>query len=266
MRAAIPIQPTLAHAWNPDKTDPRGWFMSEKLDGVRCIYKDGMFFTRTGKTINAPKFFTKYLTKNKVILDGEIYGGYGNFDKTSGICRKKKAVAADWKTLTYQIFDVVDYRDCKACERQEIIKSVIGRSKYHKIVKQRICRGAADVAEFLKEVEARGGEGVMLRDTQAVYEFKRSHSLLKVKTFKDLDARVVEHKKGSGKYKRKLGAVVCEMSDGKRFKCGSGFTDAQRESPPSIGTLITVKYFELTKAKIPRFPSYVGVRAEQDLS
>lgn len=255
----------LAHSWNVDIC-PRLWLMSEKFDGVRCICKNGKLFTRTGKAINAPSFFTSGL-KNNVIYDGEIFGGYGNFDKTSGICRKKTPVTAEWKKLTYEIFDVVDTRfSRKAYKRQEMLTQAVRKnSKYHNVVKQIRCKGKDHLFAFLKEVEKRGGEGIMLRDDMSYYEHKRSRSLLKVKSFKDIDARVVDHQKGKGKNKRRLGAVVCELQGGKRFKCGSGFSDAQRNNPPKIGSLITVKYFEMTATNTPRFPTFVGVRAEQDM-
>jgi DNA ligase-1 len=254
----------LAHTWVPTKIDPKGWLMSEKLDGVRATFSNGIFRTRTGRLINVPRFFKTSLPKH-IILDGEIFGGYGTFDKTSGICRKKEPVVAEWKTLSYAIFDVIDFQ-LSAFERNELLYKNIPKDRtYHKVLPQIMCKGRSHVRQFLKKIESRGGEGVMLKKGESMYESKRSHSLLKLKSFKDMDVCVIDHTKGTGKNKRKLGAIVCQMPSGKRFKCGSGFTDAQRENPPKLGSLITIKYFELTKGKIPRFPTYVGIRAEQDL-
>ena len=36
----IDIKLMLANVYDPEKVDPTGWYMSEKLDGVRC-YFDG---------------------------------------------------------------------------------------------------------------------------------------------------------------------------------------------------------------------------------
>jgi len=41
---------------------------------------------------------------------------------------------------------------------------------------------------------------------------------------------------------------------------GTGFSDAERESPPPIGAIITYRFQELSDGGVPRFPSYVGVR------
>ena len=254
------ISPILAHAYTG--TNPRGWWMSEKLDGVRCIAQGGKLYTRTGNPIHAPIFFTKDLPH--VILDGEIYGTADNFDTVSGICRRKEPLDSDWEGLTYRVFDVVD-ATLPFEERQKQLRKVLPRSPYLKIVYQTKCKGKGHLKSTVKRIERKGGEGVMLRKSKSMYVFKRSRTLLKVKSFKDMDAYVVGHEIATkGKHKRKVGALLCE-ADGVQFRCGSGLTDAQRAEPPPIGSLITVKYFQMTKNKKPRFPTYVGMRAEQDM-
>ncbi len=56
------------------------------------------------------------------------------------------------------------------------------------------------------------------------------------------------------------------MADGTTFSVGTGFSDAEREKPPPVGSLITFRYQELSEAGVPRFPSFVGVRAEAALA
>jgi DNA ligase-1 len=53
-----------------------------------------------------------------------------------------------------------------------------------------------------------------------------------------------------------------ELADGTTFAVGTGFSDAERENPPPIGSTISFRYQELSDGGVPRFPSYVGVRAE----
>ena len=38
----------LADVYDPDKVDPTGWYMSEKLDGVRCYWDGDKFYSRAG--------------------------------------------------------------------------------------------------------------------------------------------------------------------------------------------------------------------------
>ncbi len=106
----------------------------------------------------------------------------------------------------------------------------------------------------------------MLRRADSCYESGRSMTLLKVKSFHDAEARVLKHLEGSGRHKGRLGALFVEMADGTTFSVGTGFSDAERENPPALGSLITFRYQELTEGGVPRFPSYVGVRADISFS
>jgi DNA ligase-1 len=53
-----------------------------------------------------------------------------------------------------------------------------------------------------------------------------------------------------------------ELPDGTRFSIGTGFSDAQRERPPAVGSIVTFRYQELSDRGVPRFPSFVRVRQE----
>jgi DNA ligase 1 len=54
-----------------------------------------------------------------------------------------------------------------------------------------------------------------------------------------------------------MGALMVRNNEGIEFKIGSGFTDADRRNPPKIGSIVTYKYYELTKNGKPRFPIYL---------
>ena len=100
----------------------------------------------------------------------------------------------------------------------------------------------------------------MLRRAGSRYEGGRSATLLKVKSFHDAEARVLKHQEGAGRHKGRLGALLVEMADGTTFAVGTGFSDAERDDPPPVGSLITFRYQELSEGGVPRFPSYVGVQ------
>ena len=40
------IEVMLAHNYDPNKHEPKGWLMSEKLDGVRCYWDGSAMYTR----------------------------------------------------------------------------------------------------------------------------------------------------------------------------------------------------------------------------
>ena len=47
---------------------------------------------------------------------------------------------------------------------------------------------------------------------------------------------------------------------------GGAFSDNERAAPPAIGATITVRYQELSDGGVPRFPSYLGIRADAPLA
>lgn len=58
--------------------------MSEKLDGVRCVWTGEAMFTRNGNPFYPPAFFTEGLPKD-VVLDGELFLERGEFQKAMSI-------------------------------------------------------------------------------------------------------------------------------------------------------------------------------------
>lgn len=61
----------LAKSYEPEKHDPSGWLMSEKLDGVRCYWNGSKMYTRNGNSFYAPKEWQDKLPK--IALDGELW-------------------------------------------------------------------------------------------------------------------------------------------------------------------------------------------------
>jgi DNA ligase 1 len=137
---------------------------------------------------------------------------------------------------------------------------------FARLLDQERCTGLAHLREELTRIESLGGEGLMLREPGSLYEAGRSTTLLKVKSFRDAEARVVDHVPGKGRHKGRLGALVVELPDGTSFSVGTGFSDAQRNQPPAIGSTITFRYQELTDGGVPRFPSFVRVCDERKRS
>ena len=53
-----------------------------------------------------------------------------------------------------------------------------------------------------------------------------------------------------------------QLPDGRRFRLGSGLTDAQRANPPPIGSLVTYRYNGLTSKGLPRFARFQRLRLD----
>ena len=112
----------------------------------------------------------------------------------------------------------------------------------------------------LEEMVKAGGEGLMLHRADAQYTTGRSDVLLKMKLWHDAEATVIGHQPGKGKHLGRLGALRVRTEDGVEFMLGTGVSDADRQNPPPIGTIITFRYRELTSRGLPRFASFYRVR------
>lgn len=110
------------------------------------------------------------------------------------------------------------------------------------VLKQTKCVNKEELATLMDSICGGKGEGVMLKDPKSLYEGRRSMSLLKVKRFEDAEAKVIGHLRGTGRCETMCGAIRVREKDGKEFKIGSGFTDAQRIKPPKKGSIVTFKF------------------------
>jgi DNA ligase-1 len=160
-----------------------------------------------------------------------------------------------WNELTYNIFEVPE-AEGNLIQRLSNVKE----SRYLKLIKQIKVKNKKHLQNFLKTIEDKKGEGVVVRDGSLPYYTGRDNNSLKVKSFLDDECIVVEHLSGKGKYKNKLGSIKCKLKSGRIIKIGSGFSDPQRKKPPKLGSIITFKYYGFTSKGNPRFPVFLRER------
>jgi DNA ligase-1 len=243
----------LAKNWTG--SDPTGWWLSEKLDGVRAVWDCRTLTTRTGQPIHAPQWFVNSLPQGEH-LDGELWIERGHFQETLGIVRSDDAGQA-WHRVRYAVFDAPaalgGFEDRMAALMDAL---AVGAGPAF-MLPQRQCNGQDDLRQELARIEGQGGEGVMLRQPGSTHERKRSGTLLKVKTFHDAEATVIGYESGTGRNASTIGAVVAKLPDGTEFRISSGLTDQLRVKPPAVGTVITFRFQEFMDSGAPRFPSYL---------
>jgi DNA ligase-1 len=239
------------------------YWVSEKLDGVRAYWDGKHLISRQGNRFNAPTWFTAGFPD--VPLDGELWGGRGTFEQVSGTVRQLTPTDDDWKHVRYMVFDL-PVAELTFNQRLVNLTNVLNeRAIPHlQVVAQFKVKDQSALTAELERVMEEGGEGLMLHRGESFYHASRSDDLLKLKTYDDAEARVIAHLPGKGKYTGMMGALSVETPDGRRFKIGTGFTDAVRADPPPIGTWVTYKYFGLTNKNIPRFASFLRVRYDFD--
>lgn len=116
-----------------------------------------------------------------------------------------------------------------------------------------------------------GWEGLMIKNWDAVYEFKRSKNLLKMKLMDSIDLSVIDVYEGTGKYKGMLGGVYVDF-EGNSVGVGSGWSDEQRiyywaHKNEIVGKTIEISYQAVSKNKNGgrslSFPVVKGIRQDK---
>jgi DNA ligase-1 len=250
---------TLAKSYE-GKVDLTHYWVSEKLDGVRAYWDGQALISKQGHPFPAPHWFTKDFPSQP--LDGELWLARSQFQQLLSIVSKKRAIDREWQQVKYYVFDLPQNKKSFSM-RLKRLKEAVDKtdSLYLTTAHQFRVADKAELQQALKNVVAKGGEGLMLHRDDAVYRAGRNRDVLKVKPYYDAEATVISYIAGKGKFSGMLGSIVVEMPEGLQFRIGTGFTNKQRRVPPPIGSLVTYKYHGKTDKGIPKFASFLRMRA-----
>lgn len=290
--------PMLAKKYEGTITKDDAYYITEKLDGNRCIAKfvDGQwtFTSRNGKLMHVN--FDMSGLDTDFVYDGEVLSPEqtaasiaraqgvfkkmgGDFNTTSGDINKHTLD----KKLVYNIFDVQEmwtqYKDRRAVLNTMVptgndVRILPILKKYDKSIDPAIYN-------LLDDVVKSGGEGLMINTSSGLYVPKRTDDLLKVKQVQTIDMKVVDTEFGTGKYELCVGYIYCEatLPNGSKISCkvGTGLSDEQRTRwamypMDIIGKIVEVAYFSLSQSKNTygttqyslRFPRLKKVRTDKN--
>lgn len=251
---------------------------SRKFDGKRMYVMDGIANSRSNKPCKvAPISHILVQLKDcqKLTFDGEIlyFDEEGKEDFQKGI----SLTSSDERTfecnnLYFVIFDMIpteffklkkaqvpfelEYESlCTYFEAKESKRfgySVL-ETKYSNIL---IARQERDSSYFQYLRKQHKWEGLMYRNADVPYQFKRTKNLLKIKDMKDAEFQIAGLMEGTGRNNSRLGALLVKYKDGV-VGVGSGFSDADRKliwqhrqlftsSRFSLAFDVKVQYFEET--------------------
>ena len=265
-----------------------------KLDGVRVLticYPDGTVtqFSRNGKEFHNFEHIKQQISKieftQAMVLDGEVMSSSFQ-DLMKQVHRKDNVEASD---AVLHLFDIVPLSEfnggsstkTQLARSQELAdwytahKTALPNVEIldYEILDLNTNTGTDRFQEINKLAIAGGYEGIMIKDVDAVYESKRTHSWLKLKPFIEVTLEVTGVEQGTGRNEGKLGALVCSgTDDGKDIvtNVGSGLTDKAREQywnsqDSLIGHLVEVRADAVTQnqdgtfsLRFPRFLRFRG--------
>lgn len=275
------IFPMLANKYEPDKNTKKRTnivypcFLQPKLDGLRCVVylnQSGeiVYQSRTGGYFNVLQHLDESIqqifAKNPgLVLDGELYTQEIPFEELAGIIKRKTPDKHKIQYVQYHVYDVI-VPATPFHKRLSILQTAIPTDdSLIKLVPTFVANSQEEFKEKFGEFVAQGYEGIMLRNTEGLYqENYRSNDLMKYKEFFEEEYPIVDYKEGSG---RDAGTVIweCETPEGRRFGVRPrGTLEARKEwfrnAKSVVGKKLTVIYQELSEMGVPRFPVGKAIR------
>ena len=250
-----------------------------KLDGMRfnAIIRNGTveYRSRNGKELNIPsKLFSDALLKlasfygADYVFDGEllVLDSAGKpLDRKTGngiLSKSVKGTMSDreaamvrvtlWDAIPFTGFQAGVYktpyneRFMELMQSVDFLKGVSAIGHLVDIVWTKEVKTQLEAQNIFEKFLAEGQEGTILKSKTNIWEDKRSKEQIKFKGELECDLVVVGWEEGTGKNVGRLGALVCESSDGLiQVNVGSGYSDEQRKEYTkkyTNGKIVTVKY------------------------
>jgi DNA ligase-1 len=254
-----------------------GWYVSRKLDGVRCIAilkanGDVNFYSRAGNEFETLGMIAAELKRipQDIILDGEIcmMDANGNED-FQGIIKEIKRKNHTIRRPKFMVFDMLTHdefgsqtstRNFK--QRQEEMNAwfdnYAGELDFITPLEQILIQSEQQLQDYMELAAKNKWEGLMIRK-DAPYQGKRSDDILKIKKMHDAEYVVTDIEVGlhrvivEGKeIEEEMLKNVYIIHKGSKVQVGSGFSQEQRRHyykyPEQIvGKTICVQYFEETQ-------------------
>lgn len=270
------------------------WFsLSQKLNGTRCVYKQGTMYTRQGKKYTGLQHIIndikQILPDNNIILDGELIlkdrsaGDSASFQIGTGIATSDAEDKSELKLVVFDIITIDDFTkgvsELSYKERKQLLIELQRKIEIQKLPNIEVVKffyegnDQSEIMKWLDYTERNDMEGCML-NLDTPYECRRTKNLMKIKKFFDVDLECVSINPGTGRLKHTLGQIGCKYKNNIVY-VGSGFTDRQRDyywnHPDEIvGHIVTVKYKEETQNKNGsyslQFPVFIIVRKDKSIN
>lgn len=278
------VKPMLCKVFDPDDTKNKNktWYISRKLDGVRCIlyYKDGEVRTssRGGQNYDIAATFIRldpfinslFEANPNLKLDGELYRHGWTLNVVSGLCRLE-TLDPRHKELSFNCYDIVDETK-NFINRLEILTDIQSKmpSDSKLQIVEHCCTKLEDIDAYHDKFVSEGYEGAVIRDADMPYKSGgRDRRMQKIKKFVDNEYEIVGLVEG---LREEDMCFLMKTKEGYEFKAKPIGTreDKQRyreNISEMIGCMATVKHFGMTNTEqpVPNLPVWKALRIEKDI-
>lgn len=216
-----------------------------------------------------------YLHSKKINDKGEVCGEneFGGFQNVASACATQVHITPEKQELRdrmqFYIFDVCLQSPYSI--REKVINYFVDNEYVMKVESHHIKANDEEIKMYFEKFLSQGYEGLMIRQLDMPYEFKRTKQIVKYKPLMDDEFQIVGFKKSiTGET---LGSFECSLPDGRRFfanpKDTFGTEKMKKEiwehKKDYIGKWITIEFLEYTNDRILRHPRAKGFRKAKSI-
>ncbi len=239
-------------------------YVDPKFDGERClafITTDGAESEVTYFSRNGNQFFNYGCFDDELI---RLFKGEGNIvvdceainrQGFQSLMKAPKYFDPNFDTtnLRLVVFDFMPQQNFESCSFDETQESRYVHLKSYfkrfngdkvKLVDTRMARDWAEAERIYEYWVEQGLEGIILKQPDGEYEFKRSYTWMKLKPQKSEDVKIVGMELGRqhARFEGKCGSLIIERNDPDRgpvrVNVASGFTDYMHNNIVEVGDQI----------------------------
>mmetsp|Transcript_20022 Transcript_20022/g.22278 ORF Transcript_20022/g.22278 Transcript_20022/m.22278 type:complete len:688 (-) Transcript_20022:161-2224(-) len=229
-----------------------GWWMCEKLDGIRALWDGKRLYSRKGNFIPAPPPFLERLPEDTP-LEGELWVGRSEFYTLM----RQIYASKNWAQIRFHVFDLPLNKADPWEKRYEQMKELIPENDpVLRLVEHEQIKNKDHMQKKLDEIIGLGGEGVVMRKPGHLYTPGTTNSVLKIKEYFDTEVKMI----APHVTEKKSNLLHCEMPNGLDVfvKC----TTYDYNNPPPEDSVLTISHQGLAPSGKPRYPFLLRRRHE----
>lgn len=264
----------LAYLFDPKRFDkyPKPVLVQPKINGDRCraVFNDKgkvtLLSSGCKERMSVPhiKEQLESLNLKNFELDGELYHHGMPHEDIRSIVSRTKYLHPMHKLMDYYIFDVVN--DEGQTTRLAQYQGLLSKNPMPHLISvpYHYCYDLKEIELWYETYLQQGFEGIIIRHPYAKYKRAKCTNMMKLKPRLSNTYKIVGFTGEmtiTGTPKDRLGALILEDEDGRRFHVGTGFTHKQREAlwyqrDKLLGKTAKIRYQELSTNFIPKMASF----------
>lgn len=252
-----------------------GWF--GYLDFPSCI-----IHSRAHREIPAVKELSDLVRKHKPDVKGRLIFEImieglevDSFPELNGILNRKKEQAED---VYLRVHDFIpDFNMCQmtAMRRYEFAQEIVQRINLPQVRLSPLIGVSKSLEvwyQTAEQIQARGGEGLILKHAHALYApDKRNSTLMKIKEEVAVDMLVVGVVEGQGEHKGMCGKLICKDEVGQKHEIGMGCSNHDERKAwfvhqdLIVGRVVEIKAMKKLKDGKYREPRLKAIRHDKEV-